>query len=120
LPPFECRRSLASGDVLQILRDLFALYGQPEWIQNDNGSEFIAEAAQEALDKKGIKTQFIEPGKPWQNGYNECFNGHDPYAYLKDILQRLLTQMEIAINELLPHRWVTADKMRLPGAYADG
>jgi transposase len=32
-------------------------------------------------------------------------NGHDPYAYLKDILERLPTQRVSAINELLPHLW---------------
>lgn len=73
--PIECRRSMASGDVVRVLRKLFAIYGQPEWIRSDNGSEFIAEAVQRVLREKGIKTQFIEPGKPWQNGYNESFNG---------------------------------------------
>lgn len=73
--PIECRRSMASGDVVRVLRKLFAIYGQPEWIRSDNGSEFIAEAVQKVLREKGIKTQFIEPGKPWQNGYNESFNG---------------------------------------------
>ena len=33
-------------------------------------------------------------------------NGHDPYAYLTDVLQRLPTQRASAVNELLPHRWV--------------
>jgi len=73
--PIECRRSMTSGDVVRVLRKLFAVYGQPEWIRSDNGSEFIAEAVQKVLGEKGIKTQFIEPGKPWQNGYNESFNG---------------------------------------------
>lgn len=31
--------------------------------------------------------------------------GHDPYAYLKDILQRLPTHMASHIDDLLPHRW---------------
>lgn len=73
--PIECRRSMTSGDVVQVLRKLFAIYGQPQWIRSDNGSEFIAEAVQKVLGERGIKTQFIEPGKPWQNGYNESFNG---------------------------------------------
>ena len=38
-------------------------------------------------------------------------NGHDPYAYLKDVLQRLPIQRASAINELLPHRWMAADKV---------
>jgi len=72
--PIECRRSMISGDVVRVLRKLFAIYGQPEWIRSDNGSEFIADAVQKLLSEKGINTQFIEPGKPWQNGYNESFN----------------------------------------------
>jgi transposase len=32
-------------------------------------------------------------------------NGHDPYAYLKDVLTRLPTQRNSMIDELLPHRW---------------
>jgi transposase len=32
-------------------------------------------------------------------------NGHDPWAYLRDVLQRLPTQLNSRIEELLPHRW---------------
>jgi hypothetical protein len=32
-------------------------------------------------------------------------NGHDPYAYLRDVLERLPTQPASRINELLPHHW---------------
>ena len=35
-------------------------------------------------------------------------NGHDPYAYLRDVLERLPTQPASRIAELLPHRWQTA------------
>ena len=35
--------------------------------------------------------------------------GHDPYRYLKDVLQRLPTQRASQIDELLPHRWVSAE-----------
>ncbi|MFT6952795.1 MAG: hypothetical protein ACJAUL_003969 [Paraglaciecola sp.] len=35
-------------------------------------------------------------------------NDHDPYAYLKDVLERLPTQRASAVNELLPHNWVAA------------
>jgi len=42
-------------------------------------------------------------------------NGHDPYAYLKDILQRLPTHRASGIGELLPHRWGSADKASPPG-----
>jgi len=38
-------------------------------------------------------------------------NGHDPYAYLKDVLERLPTQRDSNVDALLPHRWtpVTSD-----------
>jgi transposase len=32
-------------------------------------------------------------------------DGHEPYAYLKDVLERLPTQPASRIQELLPHRW---------------
>ena len=35
-------------------------------------------------------------------------NGHDPWAYLRDVLQRLPTQPNSRIEELLPHRWQSA------------
>ncbi len=44
-------------------------------IRSDNDSEFIAQAVNHWLAKNGIKPLFIEPGKPWQNGKCESFNG---------------------------------------------
>jgi len=38
------------------------------------------------------------------------FNGHDPYAYLRDVLERLPTQPNSRIDELLPHRWAQASE----------
>ena len=39
------------------------------------GPEFIANAVQQWLAKVGVNTLYIEPGSPWENGYNESFNG---------------------------------------------
>ena len=39
------------------------------------GSEFIAIAVQKWLGQVGVKTLYIAPGSPWENGYNESFNG---------------------------------------------
>ncbi len=41
-------------------------------------------------------------------------NGHDPYAYLKDVLSRLPTQKLSKITELLPHKWVRSDDLLRP------
>jgi len=68
-------RRLNSEDVLATLFDLFIERGVPEYIRSDNGSEFTAKAVREWLSNVGVKTLYIEPGSPWENGYNESFNG---------------------------------------------
>ena len=68
-------RRLKSDDVLHCLTELFALHGPPEHIRSDNGPEFAAIAMRGWLGRVGVKTLFIEPGSPWENGYIESFNG---------------------------------------------
>ena len=68
-------RRIKSDDVLHTLSNLFLLYGIPENIRSDNGPEFTAKAVRSWLERLGVKTAFIEPGSPWENGYNESFNG---------------------------------------------
>ena len=47
----------------------------PEFIRSDNGSEFTAQAVRDWLQAVGVRTLYIEPGSPWENGYIESFNG---------------------------------------------
>lgn len=61
--------------MLAALVDLFILLGPPAHIRSDNGSEFIATAVQKWLGQIGVKTLYITPGSPWENGCNESFNG---------------------------------------------
>ncbi len=74
-PAILVERRLNSEDVLAILFDLFIERGVPEYIRSDNGSEFTAKAVREWLSSLGVKTLYIQPGSPWENGYNESFNG---------------------------------------------
>jgi transposase InsO family protein len=67
--------SLKSDDVMDVLTDLFITRGIPDHIRSDNGSEFIAKSIKAWLPKLGVETLYIEPGSPWENGYNESFNG---------------------------------------------
>ena len=67
-------RKLNSEDVLHCLTDLFVRHGPPDHIRSDNGPEFTAKAVRKWLGRIGVKTLFIEPGSPWENGYNESFN----------------------------------------------
>lgn len=66
---------LKSEDALERLSDLFVRRGVPTYIHSDNGSEFTATKVREWLARVGVKTLFIDPGSPWENGYIESFNG---------------------------------------------
>ena len=68
-------RRISSQDVIDKLFDLFILRGVPEHLRSDNGPEFTAKAIRGWLSRLGVKTLFIEPGSPWENGYIESFNG---------------------------------------------
>lgn len=68
-------RRLNADDVLASLTELFVKYGPPTFIRSDNGGEFTAGVVREWLKRLQVKTLYIEPGSPWENGYNESFNG---------------------------------------------
>jgi len=68
-------RSLTRESVLDKLTELFIQRGIPEHIRSDNGSEFTAKAVRKWLKALGVTTLYITPGSPWENGYNESFNG---------------------------------------------
>jgi putative transposase len=67
--------SLKSERVREILQKVCLEKGKPEQLRSDNGSEFIGKSVNVWLAENEIKPLFIEPGKPWQNGKGESFNG---------------------------------------------
>lgn len=67
--------SLGGERVTRELDAVIAERGLPERIQSDNGTEFTSKAVIEWFENKGIKWEYIEPGKPYQNGCIESFNG---------------------------------------------
>ena len=71
----KVKRQLNHEDVLACLAQLFRSRGVPSHLRSDNGSEFTAQPVREWLSRLGVKTLFIEPGSPWENGYVESFNG---------------------------------------------
>lgn len=68
-------RSLKAADVVETLTRLIEQRGAPQFLRSDNGSEFAAIEVSVWLKLNGIKTIFIEPGRPWQNAKCESFNG---------------------------------------------
>ncbi len=70
----EARRSFKSGDVIDVLKELFLIRGTPMHIRSDNGPEFIAGAIKTWLMSAKVNTLYIAPGSPWENGYAEGFH----------------------------------------------
>lgn len=68
-------RSFKATQVKEVLAEVGAKHGFPQFMRSDNGSEFIAGIIKEFLAENNIKAAYIEPGSPWQNGKGESFNG---------------------------------------------
>ena len=98
----DVARQLNSEDVLERLTWLMVTRGVPNHIRSDNGPEFTAKVVRKWLERVGVRTLFIEPGSPWENGYVESFNSR----FRDELLNReLFTGLEDA-------RWVV-DRWRL-------
>ena len=66
----EVRRKFKAQDVIAVLAEQFLKKGLPVHIRSDNGPEFTARAVRQWLEKFNVQNLFIEPGRPWENGYN--------------------------------------------------
>jgi len=96
-------RTLRSDDVLHCLAELFTRHGPPDHIRSDNGSEFTARAVRNWLGRLGVKTLFIEPGSPWENGYNESFNSKLRDELLDGEIFYTLREAEVLIERWRHH-----------------
>jgi len=86
--------------VLEELTWLFAQRGAPGYIRSDNGPEFTAQRVRKWLGDLSVKTLFIEPGSPWENGYVESFNGK-----LRDELVNVEIFDTLHEAQVLVERW---------------
>jgi len=106
----DVARGLRSDDVLEQLVWLMATRGVPDHIRSDNGAEFTAKAVRKWLKNVGVRTLFIEPGSPWENGYIESFNGklrdellaRERFDTLKEA-KVLIERWRVHYNTVRPH-----------------
>ncbi len=96
-------RKLRHDDVLACLTVLFTRHRPPDHIRCDNGSEFSAAAVREWLSRIGVKTLYIEPGSPWENGYNESFNGKLRDEHLNGEIFTTLKEPKVLIEQWRRH-----------------
>jgi putative transposase len=92
-------RKIKSADVVDQLFHLFVFRGTPEHIRSDNGPEFTARTVRRWLDRMGVKTLFIEPGSPWENGYIESFNGKMRDELLEREIFTTLEEAKVLIDQ---------------------
>jgi len=92
-------RKIKADDVIDQLYNLFIFRGVPEHIRSDNGPEFTARAVRKWLASLGVKTLFIEPGSPWENGYIESFNGKMRDELLNREIFTTLEEAKILIEQ---------------------
>jgi transposase InsO family protein len=104
------KKHITSQDVIDQLFQLIIFRGIPEHLRSDNGPEFTAEVVRKWLTRLGVKTLFIEPGNPWENGYIESFNGKLRDELLNREVFSTLTEAKILIeqwrreyNQVRPH-----------------
>ena len=67
--------SIRSARVIEVLEKLISVHGRPQYLRSDNGPEFVSHRILQWLEREQIDTALIDPGKPWQNGTGESFNG---------------------------------------------
>jgi len=67
--------SIRSNRVIEVLSKLVSIHGAPAHVRSDNGPEFVSREVLRWLNESKINMACIDPGKPWQNGSNESFNG---------------------------------------------
>ena len=97
------KRKLNSTDVIDALTDLFILRGPPAFVRSDNGPEFVAKDVRAWIEAVGAKTDFIEPGSPWENGHVESFNARMRDELLNGEIFYSLREAQIIIEGWRKH-----------------
>jgi putative transposase len=102
--------SIRSSRVIEVLARLVSVHGAPRYLRSDNGPEFVSRAILRWLTTANIETVAIDPGKPWQYGLNESFNGkfRDECLAMEWFKNRIDSKVVIetfrrGYNEVRPH-----------------
>ena len=112
--------SINGRRVARELSRLIDLHGRPEFIVCDNGTEFTSLVMFDWAQRNGVGLQFIQPGKPNQNGFCESFNGRvrdeclneSLFSNLREV-KEITAKWRNAYNFERPHsalNWATPDE----------
>ena len=102
--------SIRAEDVITVVEAAMVRYGKPEHLRSDNGPEFIAYKIQDWLKEKNVKTLYIKPGSPWENGHIESFHDKLRDEHLNRELYGSLLEAKVLVeawrneyNQKRPH-----------------
>jgi len=102
--------SLSGSRVCRELDKMIEKYGKPEGILSDNGTEFTSHAVLQWSKEKMVNWEYIQPGKPYQNGTIESFNGKLRDECLNENLfidikktKEIIESWRLEYNEVRPH-----------------
>ena len=99
----HCARHIGANEVIEQLANVMIVHGIPEYIRSDNGPEFIANKLRKWLADVGVKTAYITPGSPWENGYCESFNGTLRNELLNGELFYGVRETQALVNQWVHH-----------------
>ena len=99
----HCARRIGSIQVIEQLANAMIDNGIPEYIRSDNGPEFIAQDLRKWLSGIRVKTAYITPGSPWENGFCESFNGTFRDNLLDGEIFYSLKEAQIIVGEWVKH-----------------
>lgn len=106
----EADTSIGGPRVTQVLTRVSAIHGLPEQIVVDNGPEFISNTVDAWAYARGIKLQFIRPGKPVDNCYMESFNGrfrdeclNENWFMSLEQVRNIVEAWRVDYNQARPH-----------------
>jgi putative transposase len=97
----EVDLSLPSARVIRSLDQIIEWRGRPKAIRCDNGPEYLSGALQEWSARRGIRIEYIQPGKPQQNAYVERFNRTVRYDWLSQTLFGSIREVQDAATRWL-------------------
>jgi putative transposase len=92
---------MGSAEVLEALYPLLLRRGKPHYLRSDNGPEFSSSPFKDWLLRVGVTPIQIYPGSPWENGYNERFNGTLRREILNTEWFANTRQAQVVINQWL-------------------
>ncbi|MES1191794.1 MAG: integrase core domain-containing protein, partial [Steroidobacter sp.] len=93
--------SLPAQRVIRALEQIIEWRGAPNTLRCDNGPEYISGALNEWAQRRGIRIDYIQPGKPQQNAYIERYNRTVRYDWLNQSLFHRIEEVQDAATRWL-------------------